>query len=220
MNFLFETTNKAKIRRYGEKLKESGINLVTLNDLNLELDVDESGNNPTENAIIKAQAYNKATHMPTIAIDDGLFLDNVPDEVQPGTHVRRVNGKRLNDEEMIQHYISLVNKYGTNGELTGYFRKAVAIVEDENTYTFEHKSDRKFTNKQSTKIDPGYPLTSIQFIDSLGKFKSELTPEEEQQLLQVERNEITGFIMQTIKEIEKDKACIQLVEDYIKSRNN
>lgn len=205
MDYLFATTNKAKVRRYGEKLKENGIQLVTLNDLNLELDVDESGKNPIENAIIKATAYNKATNMTTIAIDDGLFLNNIPDEVQPGTHVRRVNGKRLNDEEMIDYYISLVNKYGINGELIGYFKKGVAIVTGDNTYTFEHKSGRKFTNKQSPKIDEGYPLASIQMIESLGKFKSELTPDEEKQLLHVEREEITQFIINTIKEIEKHK---------------
>ena len=205
MKYLFATTNKAKVRRYGEKLKENGIDLVTLNDLDLELDVDESGKNPIENAIIKATAYNKATNMTTIAIDDGLFLDNVPDEVQPGTHVRRVNGKRLNDEEMIDYYISLVNKYGTNGELTGYFKKGVAIVTGDNTYTFEHKSGRKFTNKQSPKIDEGYPLASIQMIESLGKFKSELTHEEEEQLMKLEKEEITQFIINTIKKLEKDK---------------
>lgn len=204
MKYLFATTNKAKVRRYGEKLKENGIDLVTLNDLNLELDVDESGKNPIENAIIKATAYNKATNMTTIAIDDGLFLDNVPDEVQPGTHVRRVNGKRLNDEEMIDYYISLVNKYGTNGELTGYFKKGVAIVTGDNTYTFEHKSGRKFTNKQSPKIDEGYPLASIQMIESLGKFKSELTHEEEEQLMKLEKEEITQFIINTIKKLEKE----------------
>ena len=205
MKYLFATTNKAKVRRYGEKLKENGVDLVTLNDLDLELDVDESGKNPIENAIIKATAYNKATNMTTIAIDDGLFLDNVPDEVQPGTHVRRVNGKRLNDEEMIDYYISLVNKYGTNGELTGYFKKGVAIVTGDNTYTFEHKSGRKFTNKQSPKIDEGYPLASIQMIESLGKFKSELTHEEEEQLMKLEKEEITQFIINTIKKLEKEK---------------
>lgn len=205
MKYLFATTNKAKVRRYGEKLKENGIDLVTLNDLDLELDVDESGKNPIENAIIKATAYNKATNMTTIAIDDGLFLDNVPDEVQPGTHVRRVNGKRLNDDEMIDYYISLVNKYGTNGELTGYFKKGVAIVTGDNTYTFEHKSGRKFTNKQSPKIDEGYPLASIQMIESLGKFKSELTHEEEEQLMKLEKEEITQFIINTIKKLEKEK---------------
>ena len=194
MKYLFATTNKAKVRRYGTKLAENGIDIITPSDLNIELEIDENGNNPTENAIIKAQAYSKSTNLPTIAIDEGLFLENVPDEVQPGTHVRRVNGKRLNDNEMIEHYISLVNKYGTNGELKGYFLKAVAVVIGDKTYSTEYKANRVFTNKQSEKIDEGYPLASIQIVESLGKFKSELTREEEEQVTNVERNEIETIL--------------------------
>ena len=205
MKYLFATTNKAKIRRFGDRLKAQGIELVTLNDLNIDVDVDETGNNPIENAIIKAKAYNKISNLTTIAIDDGLFLNNVPDEIQPGTHVRRVNGKRLNDNEMIEHYIGLVNKYGNNGELLGYFVKGVAIVDGENTYTFDFKSDRKFTNKQSQKIDEGYPLASIQIVEKFGKFKSELTKEEEEIALSEERLKITNFILDTIDTIEKKK---------------
>ncbi len=202
MKYLLATTNKAKIRRYGTQLIENGIEIVTLNDLELNIDVDENGNNPIENALIKATAYHKATNMPTIAMDDGLFLNNVPDEIQPGTHVRRVAGKRLNDKEMIEHYISLVNKYGTNGELSGYFKKGVAIVTGTDTYTYEHKTDRKFTNKQSKVIDEGYPLASIQIVESIGKFKSELTKEEEEMVVNKERKGICDFIINTIKKIE------------------
>ena len=204
MKYLLATTNKAKIRRYATRLIEKGIDIITLNDLNINIDVDENGKNPIENAIIKATAYNKATNIITIAMDDGLFLNNVPDELQPGTHVRRVNGKRLNDKEMIDHYISLVNKYGTNGELTGYFKKGVAVVDGDNTYTFEHKCNRKFTNKQSSVIDEGYPLASIQIIESLGKFKSELTKEEEEKVTENERKEICDFIENTINKLEQN----------------
>ena len=203
MKYLLATTNKAKIKRYGEKLAVNQIDIVTLNDLDLDLDVDETGDNPTENAIIKAKAYNKATNMPTIAIDDALFLDNVPDEIQPGTHVRRVNGKRLNDNEMVDYYISLVNQYGKNGELTGYFKKAVAIINENDIFTFEYKTTRKFSNKQSNIINEGYPLSSIQIVEQFGKFKTELTKEEEEQILKDEQNEICNFIIKTINEIEK-----------------
>lgn len=115
MKYLLATTNKAKIRYYGTKLKECGIEIVTLNELNIDCDIDEIGKNPIENAIIKASAYNKLSGMPTIALDDGLFLEGVPNDIQPGTHVRRVNNRRLNDIEMIEYYIDLVNKYGENG---------------------------------------------------------------------------------------------------------
>ena len=203
MKYLFATTNKAKIKRYAKRLIEEGIDIVTLDDLNIDVNIDENGKNPTENAIIKATAYNRISNITTIAMDDGLFLYNVPEKIQPGTHVRRVNGKRLNDKEMIEHYIDLVNKYGTNGELPGYFQKGVAIVSGDNVYTFEQKSDRKFTNKQSKIIDEGYPLASIQIVQPFGKFKSELTKEEEMIAMNIEKKNILGFILDTINIIEK-----------------
>ena len=205
MKYLFATTNEAKIRRYGKKLAEAGIELATLKDLNIDVDVEENGNNPVENAIIKATEYNKISGLNTIAMDDGLFFYNVPDKIQPGTHVRRINDKRLNDKEMIEHYISLVNKYGEKGELLGYFNKGVAIVTEKDTYTFEYKSDRRFTNKQSKIIDKGYPLASIQIVQQFGKFKSELTPEEEKIAINIEQKNILNFILDTIEKIEKNK---------------
>ncbi len=205
MKYLLATTNKAKIRYYGTKLREQGVEIVTLEDLNIKCNVDETGKNPIENAIIKASAYNQISGMPTIALDEGLFLKGVPDHIQPGTHVRRVNGKRLNDIEMIEYYIDLVNKYGENGILKGYFLKGVAIVSQGNTYTFECKANRCFTNKKSAVIDEGYPLASIQIISSLNKFKSELTLEEEKRTMDVEQKDIFDFLLNTISTIEQDQ---------------
>lgn len=205
MKYLLATTNKAKIRYYGTKLKEKGIDIITLNDLDIDIEVDETGKNPTENAVIKATAYNNLSKIPTIALDEGLFLKGVPDEIQPGTHVRRINGKRLDDNEMIDYYISLVNKYGINGKLPGYFLKGVAIVNGDETYTFEYKANREFTNRQSAIIDEGYPLASIQIIESIGKFKSELTEEEEKITMDVEQKDIFDFILKSITTIEKNK---------------
>ena len=205
MKYLLATTNKAKIRYYGTKLKEKGLDIVTLNDLNIEIDVDETGKNPIENAIIKATEYNKLSNIPTIALDEGLFLNGVPDEIQPGTHVRRVNGRRLDDNEMIDYYTSLVNQYGVNGKLRGYFLKGVAIVNGNNIFTFEYKANREFTNKKSEIIDEGYPLASIQIIESVGKFKSELTEEEEKNTMDVEQKDIFDFILNTITSMEQNK---------------
>lgn len=205
MKYLLATTNKAKIRYYGTKLKEKGLDIVTLNDLNIEIDVDETGKNPIENAVIKATEYNKLSNIPTIALDERLFLDGVPDEIQPGTHVRRVNGRRLDDNEMIDYYTSLVNQYGVNGKLRGYFLKGVAIVNGNDIFTFEYKANREFTNKKSEIIDDGYPLASIQIIESVGKFKSELTEEEEKNTMDVEQKDIFDFILNTITSMEQNK---------------
>ena len=208
MKYLFATTNKAKIRRYATKLIENGIEILTLDELNITSDVDETGNNPMENAIIKATAYNKLSNVPTIAMDDGLYLDNVPNEIQPGTHIRRINGKRLNDGEIIEYYTSLVNNYGTDGELRGYFKKGIAIANGDDIYTFEYKTDRIFTNQQSKIIDDGYPLASIQIVQPFGKFKSELTEEEENIVMSTEQKDILRFIFDTVDAIEGKNAYL------------
>ena len=41
-------------------------------------------------------------------MDDTLYIEGVPKDLQPGLFVRRVNGKSLTDEEMIEHYTNLV----------------------------------------------------------------------------------------------------------------
>lgn len=194
MKILFATTNPAKVKAYASKLEEKGYQIVTLKDLDISIDVEETGKTPVENAIIKASAYHEISKLPTIALDDALFLENVPKNLQPGTNVRRVNGKRLTDEEMINHYTNLVNKYGENGKLNGYFQKGIAIVTDEKTESFETKSTRCFSNTRCKKVNEGYPLASIQWIEELNKYKAELTKAEETDIMAKEQKEILDFI--------------------------
>ena len=113
---LFATTNQSKINRFYEGLLKKGIELLSLDDLNLNIEVEENGTTAIDNALIKARAYQTLVDIPIMAMDDNLFLEGVPEDEQPGTNVRRVDGKRLTDEEMINHYTNLVNKYGVNGK--------------------------------------------------------------------------------------------------------
>ena len=203
MRLLFATGNRAKVRHYGERLAERGIEIVTLSDLGIQCDVDESGKDPVENAVIKAEAYHKASGLPTIAMDDGLYLDAVPEKLQPGTHVRRVGERELTDAEMIEHYLDLVNRFGTNGFLQGYFLKGVAVSTEERTYSYGMKSYRCFCNRQSEKRETGYPLASIQMVEPFHKFKSELTKEEEAIAMEAEFRDIFTFVEETIRKIEE-----------------
>ena len=207
MKVLFATTNKAKMKSYGTPLIKNGIELVSLSDLNIDIDVDENGNDVVENACIKAKAYYELSNMNTFAIDEGLYFEDVEDKIQPGTHVRRVNGKRLNDEEMIDYYLDLVNKYGKNGILTGYFKKAVALIINGELSTCEIKTYREFINKRSNVVREGYPLASIQYVDKYNKYKSELTDEENEELKKEEQNEIIELLLEKLnsktKKLEK-----------------
>lgn len=132
MKILYGTTNKAKLSIMKEAVKTLGIDIISLKDLECEIPlVKESGETPLENAQIKAEAYYDAFHMPVFSCDSGLYFDELEDEEQPGIHVRRVNGKELNDDEMILHYSALADRHG--GKLTGRYRNAIYLILDETT---------------------------------------------------------------------------------------
>ena len=107
---LFATGNPSKAKRFSKGLLDKGIEVITLKDIEKDIEINEDGKNAIENAIIKAKASGEVVDMPVFAMDDNLYLENVPEEKQPGVFVRRVNGKRLTDEEMLQHYTGLVKE--------------------------------------------------------------------------------------------------------------
>lgn len=165
---LFATTNPAKVVRFKEALLEHDIELISIKDLAPEdqFDVEETANDPLDNAYLKAKAYYDKLKMTTIAMDCTLYLEGVPDEAQPGTHVRRVNGKRLNDEEMIEHYVNLVHKYGKdyNGEKRVYavWRYGLVILDDGERHDLRWERRRfYYVDKPSSYYEEGYPLDSI-----------------------------------------------------------
>lgn len=102
MNVLYETTNSAKVETISHYVQGLGIEIIGLKDVNRPISlIVESGKSPFENAKLKAKAYYDAFKMTVFSCDSGLFFENIAESFQPGTHVRRINGQELNDEEMI-----------------------------------------------------------------------------------------------------------------------
>lgn len=174
---LFATTNPAKVKKYKEALKEKGIELITIKDLDIKLDIDENGKDAIENAYIKAKAYFDLTKMPTLGMDNNLFIEELPEDKQPGTHVRRINGKELNDEEMIEYYTKMVKNYG--GKLTVKWVYGMVICNNDNVNSYSWSKDNfYFVDRSCEKRNPGYPLDSISIIPEFNKYLAELDDEE------------------------------------------
>ena len=191
MKVLFATTNLAKVKKYKKALEEKGIELITINDLDFKLNIDENGKNAIENAYIKAKTYYDVTKMTTIGMDNCLFIEELPEEKQPGTHVRRINGKELTDEEMIVYYTNLVKEYG--GRLTAKWVYGMVIYngEEKKEYTWT-KSDFYLVDKPCNKRNPGYPLDSISVMPENNQYWLELTEEEKRK--STEKNDKDGVI--------------------------
>ena len=198
MQVLFATTNPAKVKKYRDLLKERGIELVTIKDLDFKLDIDENGKDAIENAYIKAKTYYDKTKIPTIGMDNNLFIEELPEEKQPGTHVRRINGKELNDDEMITYYTNLVKE--NYGKLTAKWVYGMVICSDNGVNKFSWSKDHfYFVDKPCEKRNPGYPLDSITIVPEFNKYLAELT-EEDKEVYKKKDNidEVIEFITKSI----------------------
>lgn len=203
MKVLFATTNQAKIGKYKEALKEKGIELITINDLDYKLNINENGKNAIENAYIKAKAYYEKAKIPTIGMDNCLFIEELPEEKQPGTHVRRINGKELTDEEMIEHYTKLAKEYG--GRLTAKWIYGMVICDEqgEKEYSWS-KSNFYLVDKPCENRNPGYPLDSISVMPENNQYWLELTEEQKKQSKEKSNtNDVIEFIVNNIRNEEK-----------------
>jgi 8-oxo-dGTP diphosphatase len=188
MKLLFGTGNQAKLSAMRSRLEKIGIELIGLNDLKAEgktiPEVLENGSTPLENARIKAMAYYQAFQMPVFSCDSGLYFDNVPDEIQPGVHVRTVNGKCLSDDEMLEYYTGLATKYGN---LVAQYRNAICFVEDLG-HIYESMEQSVYSEKfiltdrpHSSIREQGFPLDSISIDMKTNKYYYDLTAEELEQ---------------------------------------
>lgn len=189
MKLLYGTGNLAKLLAMRNRLERLGIELIGLNDLKAEgkniPEVIEDGNTPLENARLKAMAYYEAFQIPVFSCDSGLYFGNVPDEVQPGVHVRNVNGKSLSDDEMIDYYSGLVKIYGN---LVARYRNAICfIMDDAHIYEAMESSmeSEKFilTDKpHSTIRKEGFPVDSISLDIKTNKYYYDLLEDKLEQL--------------------------------------
>lgn len=177
MKVLFATGNQAKVKRYKESLEKNGIELITIKDIGINLNIDENGKDAIENAYIKAKAYYDATGIPTIGMDNNLFIDGIDESLQPGTHVRRVGGRQLSDEEMITYYTRLVKDHGE--KLQAKWVYGMVVITDKSCDELTWSKDKfYFVSTPCSRINPGYPLDSISIISEFNKYLVELSDEE------------------------------------------
>lgn len=210
MKILYGTGNPAKLEAMRSRLENLDIDLIGLNDLKAEghmiPNIQETGNTPLENARQKALAYYQAFKMPVFSCDSGLYFDNVPDEVQPGVHVRNVKGKCLSDEEMMEYYGGLAKKYGN---LTARYKNAICFVMNEsNIYEAMEPSmeSEKFILTDiphSTVRKKGFPLDSMSIDIKTNRYYYDL-PAEKLEQVAVE----DGFLMFFQKVLDIDRILI------------
>ena len=87
MRLLNATTNPGKVREYADLFAGLSCELVSLADVGINNDVDETGATYAENALLKAREYAAHSRLLTLADDSGLEVDALDD--RPGVYSAR-----------------------------------------------------------------------------------------------------------------------------------
>lgn len=169
---LIGTTNPSKVEWLKGYFAEiPNVECITLRELGVTTEPLEEGKTPEENALVKALFYHKLTGLAVVAHDSGLYFQEFPmaDSRQPGLHIRRVNGRILDDEGMMAYYSDLARQYGP---LHGCYCSGFAAV-DENGRVQTFAQDRVENDTYVSTFGflmvaqphpmrhPGWPLDSL-----------------------------------------------------------
>lgn len=122
---LVATHNQGKVREYQELLHGLSVTLVSLNDLGITEEVEETGTTFFENSWLKARTYSELGNMPTLSDDSGLEVDALGGV--PGVLSARYGGGACSsDEERVDLLLS--NLEGTPWQKrTARFRCFIAV---------------------------------------------------------------------------------------------
>lgn len=101
---LIATQNQAKLAEIKRLLGDIPYTIVSLNDLGITHDVEETGTTFEENAILKAKTYCSMTGLPALADDSGLEVKALNGE--PGIYTNRYAGEHATEEEKRQFLLN------------------------------------------------------------------------------------------------------------------
>lgn len=116
---LLATTNQGKIKELKDIFKQTGAEIISLNDLDIEYESPfEDGRTFQDNAEIKAEYYGKLTGLPCIADDSGLEVEAL--NFEPGVYSARYAGENATSEENNKKLIDEIKALDLDSSLATY----------------------------------------------------------------------------------------------------
>ncbi len=176
---LIATTNPGKIIELSKLLSDLPIQLVSLKEVGIKEDMEETGKNYRTNSRAKAIFFSKLAGLPAISDDGGLEISALGGA--PGVHSRRWLGEKSTDADLINHMKKIAQELPDNNR-NAFFRTVISFAMPDGRF-WSAKGDVRgiIARKPFTKILIGYPYRCFFFLPEINKYyhESELSVEEQ-----------------------------------------
>ena len=176
---LIATHNQGKVREYQYLLRDLPLELVSLDDVGISEDVDETGSTFLENAWLKAHTYSRLGGILTLSDDSGLEVDALGG--QPGIHSARYGGDSCrSDEDRIALLLSNMLNIPW-AHRTARFRCCIAICQPQGAELSVVGSVAGMIQYQP-KGSEGFGYDPVFYLPSFGRTMSELSMEDKNRI--------------------------------------
>jgi len=168
---IIATRNSGKVKEIKELLEGYDFEIMSLKDLGIDVEIEETGSCFKENSLIKARTIQKMTGGMVIADDSGLEVDFL--NGAPGIYSSRFLGT---DSEKKQYEGILKLMEGIPDEYrTARFRCVACLVTDKEEMTFSGTIEGKIAFKPED--DNGFGYDPVFFIPEFNKTMAQLDSE-------------------------------------------
>jgi XTP/dITP diphosphohydrolase len=170
---LLATSNLHKLEEFRAIFCDLPLRLRSLNDLQLAIDVEETGSTFAENAELKARVYAQMSQMLTLADDSGLEIDALGGA--PGVHSARYLGRETSYEERFRVILEKLQGLPVD-QRSARFRCVIALAGSSgNIRMVEGVVEGVIADRP--RGTHGFGYDPIFFLPELGKTFAELEPE-------------------------------------------
>jgi XTP/dITP diphosphohydrolase len=175
---LLATTNRHKVSEFRAIFSDLPFQLLSLQDVHLNLDVAETGKTFRENAELKALTYARASALLALSDDSGLEIDAL--NGAPGVYSARFAGVDTPYPERFK--IILQQLQGLPMEKRTARYHAVIAIAEPTGYCRSVDGTLEGVIAETPRGENGFGYDPIFLVPGLGKTTAELTPEQKNQI--------------------------------------
>lgn len=165
------SNNKKKIDEIKNILKDLNIEILSLKDIELDIDVEETGKTFKDNALIKALEINRITNTPVLSDDSGLEVFAL--DKKPGVYSARYAGLDKNDED--NNDLLLKNLKGVQDRSAQYVCAIALVINQSEYYIEEGFLKGEIINER--KGYNGFGYDPIFYLKEYNQTTAEISPE-------------------------------------------
>ena len=151
MKIVFATNNQHKLSEIRQILGDR-VEVLSLKDINCDVDIPETGTTLEANALQKAQYIYDHYHMDVFADDSGLEVDALGGA--PGVYSARYAGGEGHDSEA--NMAKLLHELGENNNRKARFRTVIALIIQGQVHEFEGIVNGEITRERRGGEGFGY----------------------------------------------------------------